>query len=43
MPMDTDQPVLELSRVRRYFVLVTVEVASGPYNAGTFTATAIPR
>jgi len=41
MPMDTDQPVLELSRVRRYFVLVTVVVASGAYNAATFTATAI--
>jgi MFS transporter, DHA2 family, multidrug resistance protein len=39
--MDTDQPVLQLSRARRYLVLVTVVVASGAYNAATFTATAI--
>ena len=40
-PDDTDLPVLLLSKARRYFVLVTVVVASGAYNAGTFTATAI--
>src|SRR5204862_6653230 len=38
---DADQPVLLLSTARRYFVLVTVVVASGAYNAATFTATAI--
>lgn len=41
MSDDTDQPVLRLSTARRYFVLVTVVVASGAYNAATFTATAI--
>ena len=41
MSSDADQPVLLLSTARRYFVLVTVVVASGAYNAATFTATAI--
>src|SRR5206468_1451328 len=41
MSSDADQPVLPLSTARRYFVLVTVVVASGAYNAATFTATAI--
>ena len=36
-----DQPVLELSTARRYFVLVTIVVACGAFNAATFTATAI--
>ncbi len=41
MSSDADQPVLRLSTARRYFVLVTVVVSSGAYNAATFTATAI--
>ena len=41
IPSDADQPVLPLSTARRYFVLITVVVASGAYNAATFTATAI--
>ncbi len=36
-----DQPVLRLSTARRYFVLVTIVVACGAFNAATFTATAI--
>jgi DHA2 family multidrug resistance protein len=41
MSSDADQPVLKVSSARRYFILVTVVVASGAFNAATFTATAI--
>jgi DHA2 family multidrug resistance protein len=39
--VDQDQPVLVLPTARRIFVLITVVVACGAYNAATFTATAI--